>query len=122
MKLDRMSYLQELKAADCLGRLHYTNWMLNFVREHDIQELDYVFFSDKVWFHISEYINAQNYRMGNTTKLHVPSTIKELKQRVTDETNTIPCAVFLYIFQTMLEHFRLCKGEPEDLLSAYCNH
>ncbi len=47
-----MSCLQELKAADCLCRLHYTNWMLNFIRGHSIQALDHFFFSDEAWFHI----------------------------------------------------------------------
>ncbi len=39
MKPYQMSCLQELKAADCLCRLHYANWLLNFVQEHGVRLL-----------------------------------------------------------------------------------
>ncbi len=67
----RMFCPQELKGANRPCGLYYVNWMLNFIYKYDIQALDRVFFFDKVWFHISGYINAQNYHTWSMTKPHV---------------------------------------------------
>ncbi len=71
MKPCHMSCLQELKVAYCPHRLHYMNWMLNFVWECDVQALDHIFFSDEAWFHILGYINGHYYHTVSTTKPHI---------------------------------------------------
>ncbi len=55
--------------------------MLNFVRECGLQPLDYVFFSDKMWFHVSGYINAQNCHPQSLIKLivHCELSLQPLK-------------------------------------------
>ncbi len=54
---------QELKPIDASKRPHFCHWLCNFIHNH-YSVLDYILFSNGVWFHlISGYINAQNYRV-----------------------------------------------------------
>ncbi len=43
--------------------------MLNFIQKCGVLALNHIFF-DKVWFHVTWYINAQNYHMWSTIKPH----------------------------------------------------
>ena len=49
--------VQELKDTDHAKRLHYCRW---FLEAH--LDLDYTFYSDEAWFHLSGYVNSQNSR------------------------------------------------------------
>ncbi len=49
-----------MKPFDAGKRLHFCHWLSTFFH-NCYSVLDYIFFSDEAWFHLSDYINAQNY-------------------------------------------------------------
>ncbi|PNF15009.1 hypothetical protein B7P43_G18336, partial [Cryptotermes secundus] len=63
--------VQELKDRDKEKRLVYCRWFWTFVGNHEIDEFDPVFFPDKVWFHLSGYVNSQNNRIWSSENPHV---------------------------------------------------
>ncbi len=89
--LYRIHVFQELKPPDACKRLHFRHWLYNFI--HNRRNIhNYIFFSDDVWFHLSGFINPQNYRVWSSTnpcvyqkvsfhplKVVVPCLISELE-------------------------------------------
>ncbi len=58
----KIQVVHELKLADPGKCIAFCNWLLRYVsRSHSV--LDTVFFSDEAWFHLSGYVNAQNYHL-----------------------------------------------------------
>ena len=57
----KINVIQELKPADYPKRLNYSNWFLSFFERYK-EILDLVFFSDEAYFHLSGYVNSQNFR------------------------------------------------------------
>lgn len=59
----RVSVVQELKPLNYPRRLAFCHWFLRLIkggRRMDV--LDNLFFLDEAWFHLSGYVNPQNYR------------------------------------------------------------
>lgn len=66
----RITMLHEIKLEDYSSRYDYCDWFLEkFGR--DIQMIPMMFFTDEAWFHLSGYVNAQNYRIWSTKNPHV---------------------------------------------------
>jgi hypothetical protein len=64
--------VHELKEPDKEKRFVYCRWFRSFIDNNGIGELDRVFFfGDKVWFHLSGYVNSQNSRIWSTENPHV---------------------------------------------------
>lgn len=63
--------IQELKAPDKEKDLVYYRWFLSFINNRGIVEFDRVFFTDKVWFHQSGYVNSQKTRIWTMEKSYV---------------------------------------------------
>jgi hypothetical protein len=57
----RMQVFQELIPGDYAKRDDYCRWFKNLIRGN-IGVLDQVFFTDEAWFHLSGYVNSQNYQ------------------------------------------------------------
>ncbi len=57
---------QELKPADVGKKLHFCHFFHNFIHNHH-SILSYIFFSDKAWFHLNSYPDAQNCRVWSST-------------------------------------------------------
>jgi hypothetical protein len=55
----RFKVVQELKQQDYDKRMTYGRWFQTFIDENPVI-LDYTWFSDEAWFHLSGYVNAQN--------------------------------------------------------------
>jgi hypothetical protein len=64
-----MQVFQELIREDYAKRVNYCRWFKNLIRDN-IGVLDQVFFTDKAWFHLSGYVNSQNYRIWRTENPH----------------------------------------------------
>jgi hypothetical protein len=64
----RVSVIHELKPADYNKRVKYCEWFLKFIENDSV--LNYTFFTDEAWFHLSGYINSQNTRVWATKNLH----------------------------------------------------
>jgi hypothetical protein len=65
----RKQVFQELIPGDYAKRVNYCRWFKNLIRGNT-GVLDQVFFTDKVWFHLSGYVNSQNYRTWRTENPH----------------------------------------------------
>jgi len=50
--------VHELKEPDQVKRVAYCQWFQTLLKEN-LGILDYTWFSDEVWFHLSGYINSQ---------------------------------------------------------------
>ncbi len=60
---------QELKLPNHNRRVVFCQWLLHF--SHRTPKVLYqVYFSDKAWFHLSGYINAQNFRIWSSENPH----------------------------------------------------
>jgi hypothetical protein len=64
-----MQVFHELIPGDYAKRVNYCQWFKNLIRGN-IAVLDQMFFTDKVWFHLSGYVNSQNYRTRRTENPH----------------------------------------------------
>jgi len=58
----RTSVLHELKEPDQVKRVAYCRWFQTHLKENP-GILDYAWFSDEAWFHLSGYVNSQNSRI-----------------------------------------------------------
>jgi hypothetical protein len=59
---------QVTEEGDYERRMHFCNWLLWTV--HDgVLDPKFTFFTDKAWFHLSRYINAQNNRYWSSINL-----------------------------------------------------
>jgi len=65
----KVHVVQELKPEDYNARLDYGHWFNNNLNNNQI--LDLTFFTDEAWFHLSGYVNSQNYRTWGTENPHV---------------------------------------------------
>lgn len=65
----KVTVVQELLPPDYERRVQYCNWFNANLRNDDL--LDLTFFSDESWFHLSGYINSQNYRVWSAENPHV---------------------------------------------------
>jgi len=54
--------LHELKEPDQVKRVAYCRWFQTHLKENP-GILDYTWFSDEAWFHLSGYVNSQNSRI-----------------------------------------------------------
>jgi hypothetical protein len=64
----KTSVLQQLLPIDIPRRLEYCQWFQNNL--NDDQLLDLTFFSDEAWFHLSGYVNSQNFRFWSSENPH----------------------------------------------------
>jgi len=65
-----MQVFHELIPGDIAKRVNYCRWFKNLIRGN-ISVLDQVFFFiDEAWFHLSGYVNSQNYRTRRTETPH----------------------------------------------------
>lgn len=65
----KMSAVQELRPLDYEKRIQYCNWFNQHLTNNAV--LDLCFFSDEAWFHLTGYINSQNYRTWSAENPHV---------------------------------------------------
>lgn len=65
----KVSMVQELLPLDHEKRVSYCNWFNNNLNDDNL--LDLTFFTDEAWFHLSGYINSQNYRTWSADNPHV---------------------------------------------------
>jgi len=65
----RMQVFHELIPGDSVKRVNYCRWFKNLIRGN-IGVLDQVCFTDEAWFHLSGYVNTQNYRKWITENPH----------------------------------------------------
>jgi len=56
----RMQVFHELIPGGYAKRVNYCQWFKNRIRGN-IGILDQVIFTDEAWFHLSGYVNSQNY-------------------------------------------------------------
>jgi hypothetical protein len=64
-----MQDFHELIPGDYAKRVNYCRWFKNLIRGN-IDVLDQVFFTEEAWFHLSGYVNIQNYRTRRTENPH----------------------------------------------------
>ncbi|KAJ3649791.1 hypothetical protein Zmor_021512 [Zophobas morio] len=64
----KISLVQELQPADFPRRVQYCHWFQANLDDNRI--LDLSFFSDEAWFHLSGYVNSQNFRIWSTENPH----------------------------------------------------
>ena len=69
----RISMLQELKEPDQVKGVAYCRWFQTHLKENP-GILDYTWFLDEAWFHLSGYVNSQNSRIWASEN---PNTIHE---------------------------------------------
>jgi hypothetical protein len=65
----RFRVVQELKQQDYYKRMTYCRWFQTFIEENQ-GILDYTWFSDEAWFHLSGYVNSQNTRLWGSENPH----------------------------------------------------
>ncbi len=66
----RISVLHKLKPEDYSPHYDYCDWFFNkFGR--NVETMSTIFFSDETWFHLSGYVNSQNYCIWSTNNPHV---------------------------------------------------
>ena len=65
----RMQVFHKPIPGDYAKRVNYCRWFKNLIR-CNTGVLDQVFFTDEVWFHLSVYINSQNYGTSRTENPH----------------------------------------------------
>lgn len=75
----KMTVTQELLPHDFHARMQYCQWFLNTINNNEV--LDKTFFTDEAWFHLSGYVNSQNYRTWSTENPHafVETSLHPLK-------------------------------------------
>ena len=61
--------MQQLLPQDFDARVRYCQWFLQNMNRNEI--LDRTFFTDEAYFHLSGYVNSQNYRTWSTENPHV---------------------------------------------------
>jgi hypothetical protein len=61
--------VQQLYPPDYLQRIQFCNWYNNNLL-HNVDQQDITFFSDEGWFHLSGFINSQNYRTWSDHNPH----------------------------------------------------
>lgn len=66
----RISMLHELTPPDYPRRVEFCQWFRNQFGEN-VGNMETIFFSDEAWFHLSGYVNAQNYRIWSANNPHV---------------------------------------------------
>lgn len=66
----RITTFQELLPADYEKRNDFCDWFKTTIAA-DQENLPVIFFSDEAWFHLSGYVNSQNYRIWSSTNPHV---------------------------------------------------
>ncbi|KAL1488740.1 hypothetical protein ABEB36_014539 [Hypothenemus hampei] len=78
----KVSVVQQLYPLDFGKRIAYCQWFNAHMDNDEI--LDLSFFSDEAWFHLSGYVNSQNYRTWSTENPHefVETTLHPVKVRV----------------------------------------
>lgn len=64
----KLTVVHELLPTDFQKRIDYCTW---FNENLNDDLLDISFFSDEAWFHLSGYVNSQNYRIWNAENPHV---------------------------------------------------
>jgi hypothetical protein len=65
----RFRVVQELKHQYYDKRMTYCRWFQTFIDENP-GILDYTWFSDEAWFHLSGYVNSQNTRLWGSKNPH----------------------------------------------------
>ncbi len=77
----RVSVVHELKPADYVKRVKYCEWFLKFIENDSVLLINYTFFTDEAWFHLSGYVNSQNTRVWATKNPHefIESSLHPLK-------------------------------------------
>jgi DNA-binding transcriptional MocR family regulator len=65
----RFRVVQELKQQDYDKRMTYCHWFQTFIDENP-GILDYTWFSDEAWLHLSGYVNSQNTRLWGSENPH----------------------------------------------------
>ncbi|GJQ79280.1 hypothetical protein Trydic_g5523 [Trypoxylus dichotomus] len=60
--------MQHLRVQDIELRQNFCHWFNETLGDDDF---DSSFFSDKAWFHLSGYVNSQNYRTWSVENPHV---------------------------------------------------
>lgn len=65
----KVSTVQQLLPQDFNQRLLFCQWFNDNLNNNDL--LDNTFYSDEAWFHLSGYVNSQNYRIWSTVNPHV---------------------------------------------------
>jgi hypothetical protein len=63
----KMFVVQEILPRDHNSRMQYCNFFQQKINNEDV--LDLSFFTDKSWFHLSGYVNKQNYRTWSAVNL-----------------------------------------------------
>lgn len=64
----KIKIVQQLLPIDIPRRLEYCYWFLNNLNVDRL--LDLTFYSDEAWFHLSGYVNSQNYRFWTSENPH----------------------------------------------------
>jgi hypothetical protein len=65
----RFTVVQELEQQDYDKRMTYCRWFQTFIDENP-GILDYTWFSDEAWFHLSGYVNSQNTSLWGSENPH----------------------------------------------------
>jgi hypothetical protein len=66
--LYKITVVQKLQPADYLSRVEYCSWFQNHLNYDHL--LNISFFSDEAWFHLSGYVNSQNFRIWRAQNPH----------------------------------------------------
>jgi hypothetical protein len=66
----RFRVVQELKQQEYDKRMTYCRWFQTFIDDNP-GILDYTWFSDEAWFHLSGYVNSQNTHLWSSRNPHV---------------------------------------------------
>jgi hypothetical protein len=69
LRAKRTHAMHELRPTDHAARLRYCNWVKAFAC-NNIRVLNITFFTYEAWFHLSGYINGQNYRLWSSENPH----------------------------------------------------
>ncbi len=65
----KIQVVHELKPADPGKCIAFCNWLLRYVsRSHSVSDTGFLL--DEAWFHLSGYVNAQNYRVWSSINSH----------------------------------------------------
>lgn len=64
----KVTVVQKLYPHDYQQRVRYCQWFNENLNNNDV--LDLTFFTDEAWFHLSGYVNSQNYRTWSTENPH----------------------------------------------------
>lgn len=64
----KVTVVQELLPLDFGNRVRYCRWFNENLNNNDV--LDLTYFTDEAWFHLTGYVNSQNYRTWATENPH----------------------------------------------------